>query len=153
MRVHSIRIAVSLFFGACALAACGGNGSNFNNFPNVQCVYPTGTVVALAYPAPGAVGVPDSPGQIVIAASPALPNTWQVVLQVPGGGVGYEALLNTIAPSAVPTPYATPSFASPIYETSGLTSALPSATTVTVLLNNTASNCNSYPAVGSFTTQ
>ena len=93
------------------------------------------------------------PSTSSVAASPALPNTWQVVLQVPGGGVGYEALLNTIAPSAVPTPYATPSFASPIYETSGLTSALPSATTVTVLLNNTASNCNSYPAVGSFTTQ
>ena len=109
--------------------------------------------MALAYPVPGASGVPDSPGQVVIAASTALPNSWQVVLQFPYGGLLPEDLLNTVAPAAVPTPYATPSFANPVYQSSGLTSALPAATTVNVLLNNQASNCNSFPSVGTFTTQ
>jgi hypothetical protein len=53
----------------------------------------------------------------------------------------------------VPTPNAKPTFANPTYESSGLVGALPAATTITVLLNNEASNCNAYPAVGSFTSQ
>jgi hypothetical protein len=136
-----------------ALAACNGGG-NTNPAPVVvPCTFPTGTQVALAYPAPGATAVPDSPGQVVIAASSPLPNSWQVVLQFPYGGLAPEGLLNTIAPGAVPTPFATPTFANPAYQSSGLTSALPAAATINVLLNNQASNCNSFPQIGSFTTQ
>jgi len=138
--------------GAAALAACGGGNSTVPAQPVVQCTYPTGTQVALAYPAPGATAVPDNPGQIVIAASPALPNTWQVALAY-NGFIFYESVVNPIASSAVPTPYATPAFAGPTYESSGLGGSLPAATTVTVLLNNEASSCNSYPSLGTFTTQ
>ncbi len=137
---------------AAALAACGGGGSTFPNPPAVQCTYPTGTQVALAYPAPGATAVPDNVGQIVVASSPALPNTWQVVLQV-GNALGYESVLNPIPQSSVPTPYATPGFANATYESSGLSGSLPSATTITVLLNDEGSSCNTYPSIGSFTTR
>jgi len=137
---------------AAALAACGGGNGGFSQPPAVTCVVPTGTQVALAYPVPGATGVPDAPGQVVIATSPALPASWQVVLQA-GGFFQSESVLNTIPQSSVPTPMATPSFASPVYQSSGLSGALGSATTFTVELNNEASNCNVFPVVGSFTTQ
>ncbi len=136
--------------GVCALAAC--NSSN-STPPVVQCTLPTGTQVALAYPISGVTGVPDSPGQIVIAASTALPNTWQVVLELPNGALAPEGVLNTVSPSTIPTPFATPGFANPVYQSSGLTGPLPSATTIAVLLNNQASSCNSYPQIGTFTTQ
>jgi hypothetical protein len=145
----------ALLVAVSALAACSGNNSTARPYPTptaFPCALPSGTQVALAYPISGATAVPDSPGQVVIAASPALPNTWQVVLQFPVGLAG-EGLFNTIPPSAVPTPYATPSFASPTYQSSGLTQALPSATVVNVLLNNQGSTCTTFPQIGSFTTQ
>ncbi len=151
-----MKTATALLFGALAgavaLAACGGGNTNGANPPVVQCTYPSGTQVALAYPAAAASGVPDNPGQIVVAASPALPNTWQVVLQF-GNVLAYESVLNPIPQGSVPTPYATPGFANPTYESSGLSGALPSGTQITVLLNNEASACNAYPSLGTFTTQ
>jgi hypothetical protein len=137
--------------GAAALAACGANGGNAAP-PVIACVVPSGTQVALAYPISGSTGVPDSPGQIVVATSPALPNSWQVVLQA-GNFQQAESVFNAIPQSSVPTPMATPSFANPTYQSSGLSSGLAPGTTFTVLLNNQASNCNSFPALGSFTTQ
>lgn len=136
----------------CSLAGCGGGNSSAPTVPVVQCVLPTGTQAALAYPAPGATGVSDSPGQVVVAASPALPGNWQVVLGY-GNVLAYESVLNPISQSSVPTPYATPSFANPTYESSGLSGPLPPAATITVLLNNESSNCNSYLQIGTFTTQ
>jgi hypothetical protein len=138
---------------ACALAACGGGGNSNNvNVPVVACVLPTGTQVALAYPISGATGVPDAPGQIAIAASPALPSNWQVVLGF-SNELLFESVVNPISASSVPTPYATPGFANPTYESSGLSGPLPSATAIAVLLNNEASSCNSYLQIGTFTTQ
>ena len=68
--------------GMLALAACGGGNSNSNpSVTVIPCVLPTGTQVALAYPISGATGVPDAPGQVVIAASPALPTNWQAVFE------------------------------------------------------------------------
>jgi hypothetical protein len=140
--------------GISALAACnGGGGANPPAVTVVPCVVPSGTLVALAYPEPGATHVPDSPGQVVIAVSSPLPATWQVVLEYPGGGLAPEGLLNAIAPSSIPTPYATPTFAAPSYESSGLGSALPAGTTLEVLLNDQSSSCNQFPQIGSFTTQ
>ena len=143
-----------LIFGMAVLAACSnGGGTNVPVLTLIPCVVPSGTLVALAYPEPGATAVPTSPGQVVVAVSSPLPNTWQVVLQYPGGYLGWEGLLNTIAPASIPTPYAVPTFANPTYASSGLTSALPPNTTVNVLLNNQASVCNQFPQIGSFTTQ
>lgn len=137
--------------GVAALAACGGLSTS-GTVPTIACVLPSGTQVALAYPVPGATGVPDSPGQVVVAVSSPLPASWQVVVEITGQVPTGGALLTAIQPAAIPTPYATPAFASPSYETSGLTSALPAATMVQVGLNDESSDCNSYPVIGSFTT-
>lgn len=120
--------------------------------PALPCVLPSGVLTALAFPIPGATNVPDSPGQIVVAVSSSLPATWQLVVQIPGVLLQGESLLTTIAPSAIPTPYAVPTFAAPTYEASGLTSALPPASTINVLLNDESSPCNQYVLVGSFGT-
>jgi hypothetical protein len=143
----------ALIVGVSFLAACGGGG---NAGPPavvlVPCALPTGTLVALAYPEPGATAVPTNAGQVVLAVSSPLPNNWQVVLQLPYGDF-FEAVLNPIAPSSIPTPYAVPTFASPTYQSSGLTGPLPAGTLIEVLLNNEASDCNEFSPVGSFTTQ
>jgi hypothetical protein len=144
----------ALVLGVAFLTACNGGGNaGPPAFTAIPCTLPSGTLVALAYPEPSASAVPTSPGQVVVAVSTALPNTWQVVLQYPGGYLGWEGLLNTIAPASIPTPYAVPTFANPTYQSSGLTSALPPNTTVNVLLNNQGSSCNQFPQIGSFTTQ
>jgi hypothetical protein len=135
-----------------ALAACNSGIVTAPNVPAQPCVLPSGTTVTLAYPIPGATGVPDSPGQVVLAVSSPLPATWQVVLGVTGYGYYAEALLTPIAPAAIPTPYAAPTSTPISYEASGLTSALPAGASVQVLLNDESSSCNSYPQVGAFTT-
>jgi hypothetical protein len=144
----------ALILGVSLLAACSGGGNaGPPAFAAIPCTLPSGTLIALAYPEPSATAVPTSPGQVVVAVSTALPNTWQVVLQYPGDYLAWEGLLNTIAPASIPTPYAVPTFANPTYQSSGLTSALPPNTTVNVLLNNQGSSCNQFPQIGSFTTQ
>jgi hypothetical protein len=143
-----------LIAGIAFLAACNGGG---NSTPPAQtlvpCSLPSGTVVALAYPEPSATAVPTSASQVVFAVSSPLPSSWQAVLAFPNGALVPEALLNPIAPSSIPTPYAVPTFANPTYQSSGLTGSLPSGTLVQVLLNNQASSCNEFPQIGSFTTQ
>jgi hypothetical protein len=145
----------ALILGVAFLAACNSGTTTYAppSYTVIPCTLPSGTLAALAYPEPSATAVPTSPGQVVIAVSTALPNTWQVVLQFPSGYLAWQSLLNTIAPSAIPTPYAVPTFANPTYESSGLTSALPANTTINVLLNNQGSICNQFPQIGSFTTQ
>ena len=133
--------------GISALAACnGGGGANPPPVAIVPCVVPSGTLVALAYPEPGATHVPDSPGQIVIAvSSPLPPSTASAAATGPR--------CSARSASSIPTPYATPTFAAPSYESSGLGSALPAGTTMEVLLNDQSSSCNQFPQIGSFTTQ
>ena len=70
-----------------------------------------------------------------------------------GNLLAFESVVNPISAGSVPTPSATPSFANPTYESSGLSGPLPSATLITVLLNNESSSCNHYLNIGSFTTQ
>jgi hypothetical protein len=143
----------ALVAGVATLAACN-TGSSVHGYTPIQpCVIPSGTTVTLAYPIPGATGVPDSPAQIVVAVSSPLPAGWQVVLGFNGAGYAAESLLTPIAPSAIPTPYAAPTSTPISYEGSGLTSALPGGTLVQVLLNDQTSSCNGYPQIGTFTTQ
>jgi hypothetical protein len=143
-----------LLLSICGLAACGGNNSGPGLAP-VDCVLPTGTQVALAYPISGSSGVSDTLAQVVIAASPALPGTWQVALLLPLGTLYTGNAVATIASNSVPTPFATPSFASPTYQSSALSmGALPAASSITVLLSNQNGGfCNGFSSIGTFTTQ
>jgi hypothetical protein len=142
-----------LLVGLAALAACNSGSSGVGYAPIVPCVVPSGTTVTLAYPIPGATGVPDTPAQIVVAVSSPLPSSWQIVLGVTGYGYVGESLLTAIQPTAIPTPYASPTATPFSFEASGLTSSLPAGTAIQVLLNDESSTCNGYPQVGTFTTQ
>jgi hypothetical protein len=149
IKLQSLALGAALL--AVGLAACGGGG---NTTPAViPCVLPSGEQISLAYPIPGATGVPDSPGQIILAESVALPNSWQIILSLANGSAANAEGVVLTAASPLPTPFATPAFANPIYQSSALTSGLASATTLIVLLNNQASNCNGLINLGQFTTQ
>lgn len=132
------------------------------------CTVPAGMQYSLVYPVPSSTGNPTSLAQVVVATSGTLPPTWM-------SGNGWDVELNytatgaypghalggdfaTIAPSAIPTPNATPSFSNPSYFTSTFSYAanantpLPPGTSITATLNNL--NSSFYPGVtiGTFST-
>ncbi|MDQ2992081.1 MAG: hypothetical protein M3R30_04580 [Candidatus Eremiobacteraeota bacterium] len=138
---------------AFTLAACSSLRNNIPTPPApATCVLPSGVQTQLLYPIPGATAVPDAPQQIVFAISSPLPNWGAAVLPSASPGI-YGAAFQTITAGQVPTPSATPSFASPIYVSSALPGSLPPNSLIAVFLNNLASNCSPVTAAASFTTQ
>jgi hypothetical protein len=136
---------------ALLLAACNTGGGITNPGP---CGPPAGTSTVLVYPAPGATAVPDNFGVIVLGSTTTLPGSYQayVVNTTTNNGV----LFNTLgtAPNPLPTPNATPSFANPIYQSSGNPGVtFVAGSTINVYLNNTNSSCNPQTSLGSFTVQ
>ena len=154
MKIRSIAAWIGTAALAFGLAACGQLTGGVPTPSNpVTCVLPTGVQVQLLYPIPGATAVPDAPQQIVFAISTPLP-TWGVAVLPPGNSNGiYGAVFQTITAGQVPSPSATPSFASPIYVSSTLSSSLPAASLIGVYLNNLNSDCLPVTAGASFTTQ
>jgi hypothetical protein len=149
------RVFLSIAFTAAAvsIAACGGGNSN-PPAPGPTCSPPAGTQTALAYPAPGATAIPDQFGQVIIAASPALPSSWDVVLTTVLSPNGVAGGTFTTATPPFPTPNATPGFANPTYQSSSFGNAVFPGEVVQVFLNNTASQtCTPIGPIGSFTTQ
>ena len=149
----TIRYASWLAVGAAALAlaACNNNNPSPVPTPGPTCQPPAGTQTALVYPAPNATAVPDTFGQVIIGASPALPASWDVVVST----VLATTLGGTVqpAPSPLPTPNATPSFANPVYQSSSFSGATFPGEVVRVYLNNTSTNCTPMGPIGQFTTQ
>ncbi|HEY5257399.1 MAG TPA: hypothetical protein VIJ12_03380 [Candidatus Baltobacteraceae bacterium] len=146
----------AMVVGILALAACGATGNNGPAPSQTSCPIPTGA--QMIYPIPGATAVPDAPQQIVIAVPSALSTSLNAIVdnstsQTDANVNGfYASLFQTIQPSQVPQPAATPSFANPIYESSAVGVTFKSATTLYVFLNDEASNC--LPTqFSSFTTQ
>lgn len=133
------------------LVACGGGGSSSPSA--LTCSLPAGVQVSLAYPINGTTGVSDSLGLVILAVSSPLPSSWQTVASLTNGSTPlFEGFVTTSA-SPFPTPFATPSFANPSYQTSGLNGGLGSGTNVAISLNNSTAGCNVFPLVGTFTTQ
>ena len=153
-RMRKILPWIALAGAAAALGACNSGSSNPPT-PSGPCTLPSGTQVALVYPASGSTGITGTFGQVVIASTQSLGSNWNVVLTDainPGGVPGGN--FTTVTPP-FPSPNATPSFANPVYESSsfsGLTFA--ASQVISVYLNNTSTNCNplSTPAIGSFST-
>ncbi|HTA38379.1 MAG TPA: hypothetical protein VK760_04860 [Candidatus Acidoferrales bacterium] len=127
------------FLLALTLAACnsgGGSTNNPSNFPN--CTAP-GQFVGI-YPIGGSANVPDSTQFVYVASSVTLGGQYQNVIGV-GGSLFPGNSFSQVPLSQVPTPHAKPGFANPIYYVTALPN-LSSATTYTMLLNNTNSaNC------------
>jgi hypothetical protein len=156
MRNAVLWVLISL--AAVAVAACNSN----NNpapipTPGPTCQPPNGTQTALVYPAPGATGVVDANGQVVIGSTAALPTNqsgqnWQIVIAdaVFPAGIAMPGTLQPTSPP-FPTPNATPSFANPQYQTQAFGSPFAAGQTVNVYVNNSASNCSPL-SLGSFST-
>jgi hypothetical protein len=145
-------IILALAAVAVSLAACNYGNSTNPPAPGPTCVPPSGTTSALVYPAPGSTAIPDSFGQIIIGSTAALPASWNVVVTtaispsgVPGGNVA------SVTPP-FPTPNATPSFPSPVYQSSSFSGDTFPGEVVSVFLNDTSTNCTPAGPIGSFTT-
>lgn len=143
-----------LFASAVALALAGcNNGSSNPPTPGATCKPPSGTQYALVYPAPNSTAIPDTFGQIIIGASPALPSSWDVVVTTalsPNGAPG--GTFKTVTPP-FPQPTASPSFSNPVYQSSSFAGGAFPGEVVNVFLNNTSTNCTPLGPIGSFTTQ
>jgi hypothetical protein len=141
---------------AVAVAACGGGNSN-PPAPGPTCSPPNGTQSVLVYPAPGATGVVNTTGQVVIGSTAALPvnqtgQNWQIVIvdAVFPGGVAMPGTLQSASPP-FPSPNTIPSFANPQYQTQSFNTPFAANQNVSVYVNNTSSNCTPL-LIGSFGT-
>ncbi len=137
---------------AVSLAACN-NGNTNPPAPGPTCSPPNGIQSALVYPAPNSTAIPDSFGQIIIGSTAALPSSWNVVVTTAISPAGVGGGNFTTATPPFPTPTATPSFASPVYQTSSFSGGNFPGEVVTVYLNNTSTTCTPLGPIGSFTTQ
>lgn len=145
-------------FGVLVLAAvvlAGCNSNSGSNPPTGTCGPPVGTTVALVYPAPNSTGIPDNFGVVVLGSTAALPGGYDVY--VVNNTTQNSVYFNTVGvpPSPLPSPYATPAFANPVYQSSGNPgTTFVAGSTITVYLNN-ANNQNCIPttSLGSFTVQ
>lgn len=143
-----------VWFGIAAIAALAAcNTSTVNNTPG-PCGSPPGvSQTVLAYPAPGATGIPDSIPQVIVGSTSAIPSGWGVTV-VSTVGQGVNGAPFTTAPTPLPTPNQIPSFANPVYQSSAVNASPGFAgSTVTVYLNNLNSSCLPSQSIGTFTTQ
>lgn len=147
-RRWTMAVCCALAAGAAILAGCN---TSSNPSPG-YCGTPSGPL-ALAYPAPDSTGIPDNFIGIVFATQPALPSSYQALI-LPSGASGFVPFqLVGPAPVPLPSPFATPSFRNPVYQTSASNGfILPAHSLISVYLNDANSNCMaSY--VASFTSR
>ena len=149
-----------LFYAALAtliLAGCGAinpPSPPSPPTPGPTCQPPSGTTSALVYPAPNSTGISDTFGEIIIGSTAALPSSWDVVLKTTATPTGVAGGTVQISAVPFPTPYATPSFSNPVYQSSSFAGVpFQSAETVSVYLNDTGSTCSPVGPLGSFMTQ
>lgn len=132
------------------LAGCNGNASS-NPGP---CTPPNGIGTVLVYPAPGATGIPDNFGLVVLGSTAALPASYQVY--VVNNSTQNAVAFNTLGspPNPLPTPNAVPTFSGPVYQSSGNPGAtFVAGSSITVYLNNVNSGCVPTLSLGTFRVQ
>jgi len=153
--MHKVACLLFLCAGVVALSNCSGGigGSGGNQPAPVACGTPPGvTQTVLVYPAPGATSVPDAFGQVIVRSTSAIPTNWGItVANIFGASANGNAFAT--APSPLPTPNQTPTFANPVYQTSTFPNVSAAGQTLVVFLNNLSSNCTPNVSIGSFTTQ
>ena len=148
------RLVVPWLALAAAVGIVAGCNASSPSTPAVApCALPSGTQVALVYPAPDATGIPDNLAAVIVAASTPLPQSWQALLTVPLLGTAQGSVLSTVPASPLPSPAATPPFPNAVYQLSGFVVQLPPASLVAVTLNDLSSNCFPPYPLRSFTSR
>jgi len=140
------------FFAAAGLVLAGCNGNSTSN-PG-PCTPPGGAQTVLVYPAPGATGIADNLGLVVLGSTVALPGSYQAF--VVNSTTQNSVLFNLLGtpPNPLPTPHALPAFANPVYQASGNPGAtFVAGSTIMVYLNNVNSGCVPTLNLGSFRVQ
>ncbi len=136
---------------AITLTACGGSNGALTAGP-IQCLFNGQS--QLVYPIPNATNVPNAPQQIVFATSRLFPSSFNVLItNDPNPNIatrGNSAFFQSIQPSQVPQPSATPTISNAFYESAAIAASLPHGTYY-VFLNDTLGGCTPTSA-GSFTT-
>jgi hypothetical protein len=139
---------LALAVAAGLLAGCNSD----NTVSPGNCGTPSGPL-ALAYPAPGSTSIPDNFIGVILATQTYLPSSYQALLGLPGASVLQPLQPVGPVPTELPSPFKTPGFANPVYQTSSSGGfILPAHSKITVFLNDLYSNCTPSQ-VGSFTSQ
>jgi hypothetical protein len=150
MRNKYTNYTVGLMVAVCgALVACNSS-QNIGEFHVSGCAAPSGVQVSLVYPAPNSSNVPANFSQVIFGATQALPSSYHAYVQ---SGLSTSASFQGVqaAPSPLPSPYATPPFANPLYQSSlsdGTTWTANS--TVSVYLAQSGAGCVPQEFLGSF---
>lgn len=131
-----------------AVAGCNNGSSSSPSSPSA-CTLPSGVSASLVYPAPNSTGNGIGVSQVIVAASAALPSSFNVVLIYPNGIAISGNPIQTVQPP-FPTPNQVPAFANPIYYTSTFATAQTNVGTVTVALNDLNSSCTPGPILGTY---
>ncbi|MDP9111054.1 MAG: hypothetical protein M3M96_05440 [Candidatus Eremiobacteraeota bacterium] len=156
MNMRSVLFSIALSGTAAALAACGGGGGI--STPPTPTPGPTcapNLVSQLIYPNPNGTPAPDALTQMVVAVgSPLANNEFNLVLTAGSSQANTANFLGQITASQLPPGTATTTIPNPIYEAVNLISTLPAATTISVAINDTFSNCTPLNVPGgTFKTQ
>src|ERR1035441_3025938 len=72
--LRAMPVGLFVVSSALLLGGCGG-GSGLSN--SGACALPNGVQTTLVYPAPGATGIPDNFGLVVLGSTAPLPPTYQ----------------------------------------------------------------------------
>lgn len=153
LTLRALFVGFGLALCVVVFAACGGTGTTVAE-PTLGPTCSPGETVQMVYPIPGATGVPDNPQQFVFVVATPLPtyNAYFNNQNTLNGSIATYARMNTIAPSQVPSPAATPAIPNPVYQSITLSYGFTSGQTIYVWLNDTSSNCSPLGPLGSFTT-
>ena len=138
---------------AVVVAGCNSGATSGTSSP---CGFPVGTSSVLVYPAPGATGIPDNVSVIVLGSTAALPGAYGTLLV--NNSSQNSVFFNQVAaaPNPLPLPNAIPSFANPVYQSSGNPQGsvtFVAGSSVSVYLNNTSGACTPTLLLGTFTVQ
>src|SRR6202042_1900409 len=115
-------------------AGCNGNNGNF---VRRQCNPPNGVQSVLVYPAPNSTGVPDNFSVVVLGSTATLPSGFQAFIV--NESTQNSGTFNFVgpAPSPLPTPNLLPTFANPVFQSSGNPGvSFVAGSTISVFLNN-----------------
>jgi hypothetical protein len=140
-----------------ASSACNSSDNVESYSQPPACNPPNGTQVSLVYPAPDSVNVPPNFPGVVIASSAVkgLPDGYRAVIVQPMSiPIAIDYLPVQPAPSAIPSPFATPIFTPyTLQESASPGTTWPAGVPLSVYLDLQGESCAPQYLLGAFSTQ